>query len=182
MAHIELSQPLPGIVGLLVTQPQTGEVLTDLAELILRQRQSPTFTSAEREMVAAYVSYLNNCVFCSESHAGAANAHAGVDGFAQSVWQDMEKNAPSAKMRALLAIAKKVQSLNFKQVTKADVEAALELGATESDVHDAILISAAFCMYNRYVDGLGTLCPPRGHVMYQEMGKDLAFKGYKRER
>ena len=182
MSHIKLSHPLPGIAGLLVTETQTAGPLTDLAEMILRTRASKTFPSAEREMVAAYVSYLNNCVFCSESHAGAANAHAGKANYAQSVWQEMEMNAPSDKMRALLTIAKKVQSTNFKSVTKDDVMNAQKLGATEQDVHDTVLIAAAFCMYNRYVDGMGTLCPPRNDPAYAAMGQDLAFKGYKRER
>ena len=40
-----------------------------------------------------------------------------------------------------------------------DVTAALESGATDLEIHDAVLIAAAFCMYNRYVDGLATCAP-----------------------
>lgn len=181
MSHIELSHPLPGIGGLLVTRQDTAGPLTDLAEMLLRTNASETFTSAEREMVAAYVSWLNECVFCSESHAAAANHHAKNDKFAQTVWDEQFK-APSARMEKLLAIAKKVQSMNFKSVSKADVEAAKELGATEKDIHDTVLIAAAFCMYNRYVDGLGTICPPRNDQMYKMMGAELADVGYKRAR
>jgi hypothetical protein len=41
------------------------------------------------------------------------------------------------------------------------------------EIHDAVLIAAAFCMYNRYVDGLATVAPadPRA---YDEMGARVA--------
>ena len=52
----------------------------------------------------------------------------------------------------------------------ADVGAARAQGATDIEIHDTVLIAAAFCMYNRYVDGLGTW-QPRDESMYAEMGK-----------
>lgn len=65
----------------------------------------------------------------------------------------------SPKLRALLIIAGKVQQ-GGPQVTAADVAAARAEGATDIEIHDTVLIAAAFCMYNRYVDGLGTFAPP----------------------
>ena len=32
-------------------------------------------------------------------------------------------------------------------------------GATDLEIHDTVLIAAAFCMMNRYVDGLATTAP-----------------------
>jgi uncharacterized peroxidase-related enzyme len=180
MSHMKLTHPLPGIAGLLVTRTDTATPLTDLAEMLLR-KSTPTFSSVDRELVASYVSFLNNCIFCSESHGGAANHYADQSDFAQKVWMDAEKNAPSDRTRALLAIAKKVQSTDFK-VGKDLVQKALDFGATENDVHDTVLIAAAFCMYNRYVDGMGTTCAPRGDASYVAMGRDLAVDGYKRKR
>ncbi len=62
-------------------------------------------------------------------------------------------------------------------VTGADVDAARSLGATDLEIHDTVLIAASFCMYNRYVDGLGTL-QPQNPEMYAQMGKRLADQGY----
>jgi hypothetical protein len=45
------------------------------------------------------------------------------------------------------------------------------------EIHDTVLIAAAFSMYNRYVDGLGTV-QPDDPGMYEQMGKHLAEKGY----
>ncbi|MGA2051532.1 MAG: carboxymuconolactone decarboxylase, partial [Terracidiphilus sp.] len=78
--------------------------------------------------------------------------------------------------KALLAIAGKVQQ-DGKLVTTADVEAARKYGATDLEIHDTVLIAAAFCMYNRYVDGLGTW-QPSDPEMYAQMGRHLADEGY----
>ncbi len=42
-----------------------------------------------------------------------------------------------------------------KKVTDADIASARNAGATDVEIHDTVLIAAAFCMFNRYVD-LGT--------------------------
>ena len=55
-------------------------------------------------------------------------------------------------------------------MTTADVEAARNLGATDLEIHDTVLIAAAFCMYNRYVDGLGTE-QPDDEALYRERGR-----------
>jgi hypothetical protein len=57
------------------------------------------------------------------------------------------------------------------------VEAARTKGATDRDIHDTVLIAAAFCMFNRYVDGLATW-QPDDPEMYKQMGKRLATTGY----
>jgi alkylhydroperoxidase family enzyme len=84
--------------------------------------------------------------------------------------------AISAKMKALLAIAGKVQQ-DGKLVTAADVQAARKEGATDLEIHDAVLIAAAFCMYNRYVDGLATE-QPDNEALYRERGRRVARDGY----
>lgn len=82
----------------------------------------------------------------------------------------------SAKMRALLVIAGKVQQ-SGKLVTDDDIAEARKYGATDRDIHDTVLIAATFCMFNRYVDGLATLTPtdPKD---YELMGKRMATMGY----
>jgi len=84
----------------------------------------------------------------------------------------------SSKLKALLAIAGSVQQ-GGKAVTPADIAAAKAAGATDVEIHDAILIAAAFCMFNRYVDGLAMLTPvdPR---LYDAMGQRMAQEGYVR--
>ena len=84
----------------------------------------------------------------------------------------------SDKLRALLAIAGKVQE-SGRLVTTADVEKARAEGATDREIHDTVLIAAAFSMYNRYVDGLATFTPT-DETLYDQMGERLAKQGYVR--
>jgi uncharacterized peroxidase-related enzyme len=176
MPHIKLPENEFGIVSLMKAYPETAKPLNELAERLL-SRETPTYSKAERETVASYVSYLNQCVFCSESHAAAADHHWKHPGLSKAVWEAPQAAPISDRLRAHLQIAAKVQK-QAGSVTSDDVRRALELGATESDVHDTVLIAAAFCMYNRYVDGLATVAPPRGHQGYIEAGRRLAEAGY----
>jgi hypothetical protein len=79
-------------------------------------------------------------------------------------------------MKALLAVAGKEQK-SGKQVTTEDIARAREQGASDKEIHDTVLIAAAFCMFNRYVDGLATW-QPRDPEIYREIGKVTSKLGY----
>lgn len=176
MAHIQLPKDIPGIVGPMMAYPKTAKPLNALAEQLL-VHETKTLSKADREIIAAYVSYLNQCVFCSETHGAVADAWLNQPGFVSQVWQNPETANISAKLKSLLKIAKRVQE-DPKTVSSELIENAKSLNATEEDIHDTVLIAAAFCMFNRYVDGLQTLTPPRGFPGYAEMGKQLTQTGY----
>lgn len=157
MPHIELSSAEPGIRGLLSYRPETGRPLSELADALLRG-PGPLDTG-ERELIASYVSALNQCRYCSASH-GACAAALLPDGLSlvEQVHADPATAPVTDRLRALLAIAAAVREGGLS-VTPALVTAAREAGATDLEIHDTVLIAAAFCMYNRYVDGLGTVAP-----------------------
>jgi hypothetical protein len=62
-------------------------------------------------------------------------------------------------------------------VTDDDVAAAREHGATDTETHDTVLIAAAFCMFNRYVDGLATWAPT-DPAAYEGIGRRIVDHGY----
>ena len=131
--------------------------MRELAEVLLRAPS--TLTSGEREMIAAFVSSRNDCAFCHASHRAAAAHHlVGNYELVDAVKRDPQTAPITNKLKALLTIAGKVQQ-GGKQVTGADIERARVEGATDLEIHDTVLIAAAFCMYNRYVDGLATVTP-----------------------
>lgn len=147
-----------------------------LAETLLRGDASP-LTRGERELIAAYTSSLNDCTFCCSSHSAAARHQLSDPDIVNAVLRDAESAPVSEKMKSLLAIAKKVQQ-GGRGVGDDEVARARKAGAGDREIHDAVLISAAFCMYNRYVDGLRTFAPA-DEGLYDEMGKMLATQGYK---
>jgi uncharacterized peroxidase-related enzyme len=177
MPHISLPEGLPGITSGFAFRPETAKPMRELAEVLLRGPN--TLTSAEREMIATLVSDRNDCHFCQASHRAAAAHH--LDGnyeIVDAVKRDFNSAPVPAKLKALMAIAAKVQE-SGKQVTAADVERARTTGATDIEIHDAVLIAAAFSMFNRYVDGLATLTP-RDENAYDQMGQRMAKEGYVR--
>jgi uncharacterized peroxidase-related enzyme len=175
MAHIKVPEGVPGIRSLVMFRPDTGKHLYDLAHVLLRE-PSP-LTPAERELIASYVSSRNNCNFCMNSHAAAARELFGSDRHVVDCVIDNINEAPlDPKMKALLNIAGKVQQ-GGRFVTEEDIRTAREQGATHRDIHDTVLIAAAFSMFNRYVDGLASLTPADPKA-YEEMGKRMTTVGY----
>ena len=174
-AHIALNNPYPGITGLMEFRKETAPPLNELAETLLRGPSS--LTSGERELIATLVSSRNDCLFCQSCHGAAAAHHLEGDyDLVDAVKRDFESADVSPKMKALLNIASKVQ-MSGKLVTAADIARAKAEGATDLELHDTVLIAAAFCMYNRYVDGLGTWAPTEREA-YFSSGKRLAEIGY----
>jgi uncharacterized peroxidase-related enzyme len=177
--HIHLP-PLPGIVGLLIEHPQTAGPLNGLADALLRGPSS--LTPTERETIAAYVSARNECTFCAQTHAAVARRLASATPAADvvdDVLRHGERAEVGPKLQALLAIAEKVR-VDGRSVSGPDVERAREAGADDRAIHDTVLIAAAFCMYNRYVDGLATLTPDQPET-YARRATTLAEGGYLQE-
>ncbi|GAB3700571.1 carboxymuconolactone decarboxylase family protein [Spirosoma flavus] len=177
MPHIQLLEGLPGIMGPMTFSPETTKPLNALADVLLRTNASESFTQAERELVASYTSKRNDCLFCSNCHGAVADYLFGPENqVVAKTWEDPNTAPISDKMKALLAIAGSVQ-VGGQYVTPEQIAAAREQGATDRDIHDTVLIAAAFSMFNRYVDGLATWAPePR--EAYSEMGQMLATHGY----
>ncbi|MFZ1941583.1 MAG: peroxidase-related enzyme [Terracidiphilus sp.] len=174
MPHIKLPEDLPGISSGFAFRPETAKPMRELANILLHEPNS--LTPGERELIAAHVSARNHCYFCYSSHAAVASSHLGDASVVEKVKADYLSAPVSPKLKALLAIAGKVQQ-DGKLVTAADVDAARKEGATNLEIHDTVLIAAAFSMYNRYVDGLGTW-QPENPAMYAQMGEQLAKAGY----
>ena len=136
-----------------------------------------TLTRGERELIATYVSHLNDCFFCQNAHGGIAQHYLQCDmQFVDDIKKDYEAMPISNKIKALLSIAASVQK-GGKNVTPEQVEIAKTQGATDKEIHDTVLIAALFCMCNRYVDGLGTSAP-QDRQFYIERGARRAEEGY----
>lgn len=174
MAHINLPEGYPGISAGFTFRPETAKPLRELADILLHQPNA--LAPGERELIAAYVSSGNCTTFCVLSHSAAAASHLGDPSIVEKVKADFLTAPISPKLKALLVIAGKVRE-DGKLVTETDVHAARILGATDIEIHDTVLIAAAFSMFNRYVDGLGTW-QPTDPEMYKQMGKHLAEEGY----
>lgn len=175
MAHIQLPDGLPGIRGPMALRPETSKPLNELAEVLLRADNS--LSRGERELIATHVSYLNDCFFCQNAHGGLVQHYLSCNLEQMDEMKISPDTAPiSEKMKALLSIAGSVQK-GGKYVTVEQIEKAKNGGATDMEIHDTVLIAAAFCMFNRYVDGLGTWAP-EDRLFYVNRAKSRAEEGY----
>jgi uncharacterized peroxidase-related enzyme len=176
MPHIALEDHLPGITGLLEYSKGTAQPIRDLTQFLLRGPS--TLTEAERELIATVVSYGNECTFCTTAHTAAADLLSGESQTAEKVKQDIDTAPVSEKMKALLTIASLTRQ-SGKSVTPDIINKAKDAGATDIEIHDTVLIAALFCLYNRYVDGLGTALPA-DPAYYNVLADRLVNHGYTR--
>ncbi|MCY1140871.1 peroxidase-related enzyme [Actinoplanes sp. Pm04-4] len=178
MAYIDLGVDEtadPGIRGLLRYRPETGRPLMELAEVLLRGPS--TLSRGERELIASYVSGLNDCGYCTNSHGAFAAAQLDEGRpLVEQVRADPSSAPISDKLKALLRIAAATRNSGH-DVTPDLIAQAREAGATDAEVHDVVLIAAAFSMFNRYVDALGTLAP-EDPAPYEAAAPRIVENGY----
>jgi uncharacterized peroxidase-related enzyme len=170
--YIQLDQQYPGIVSLFMFDKGVSKHLSGFAQEIMR-RPSP-LSVGERELIAAFVSKLNECEFCYKSHSSCAFETLNHPEWVQEVINEEYVEGLPMKLRSLLCIAADVQSLDREHLP-ISTRWAKEQGATDQEIHDTVIVASFFCMCNRYVDGLGTTFVPGEEV---QGGKSLAKYGY----
>ena len=177
---------VPGILAAIRLTPGLGVHLRGLAdELLVNDFPGATLRRAEREMLATAVSAGNDCFYCMDSHGAFATALLERDGATEHVpLVDVIKRGSSEglddKMQALLQISRTVRRQPL-DLTAVDVANARAAGATDADVQLAVLIAAAFSMYNRMVDGFRATTPPTAEA-YRSRAAEIAEHGYSDQR
>jgi uncharacterized peroxidase-related enzyme len=174
---------VPGIIAAMSLSPGLAVHLRGLAnELLVKEFPGATLGRAEREFIATAVSGANECFYCMDSHGAfalelmretrdAPSARALVEGLKTG-----DDAGLSSKMRALVDIARTVQRRS-RDLTRDDVASAVRAGATDADTQLTVLIAAAFCMYNRMVDGLRARTPESADA-YSARATEIAAHGY----
>jgi len=175
MPFVPVEEHLPGITGLLEYRRDTAKPIRELTQFLLRGPS--TLTPGERELIAALVSHRNECRFCSSAHTAVADLLLGESDTTIKIKTNIREAPLSDKMKALLNIAALVQ-ISGKSVTPEAITDAKNAGATDTEIHDTVLIAALFCLYNRYVDGLATVAPD-DPLFYKNLAERIA-KGYHR--
>jgi uncharacterized peroxidase-related enzyme len=177
---------VPGILAAIRLTPALGVHLRGLAdELLVNDFPGATLRRAEREMLATAVSAGNDCFYCMDSHGAFANVLLERSGATELVpLVDALKQGSSDgfddKMQALLHIARTVRR-EPRELTAAEVATAEAAGATDADVQLAVLIAAAFSMYNRMVEGFRAKTPPTAEA-YRARAVEIAEHGYSDQR
>lgn len=175
MPHVNLTSTYPGITGLLEDHPEPGAPIRDLTQYILRGPN--TLTEGERELIASVVCVGNECQFCSTAHVTTAARYMDSVEQVHAILSNPFAGGVSPRIAHLLEIAGVVRSGG--SVPDEMIASARNAGATDTEIHDTVLIAALFSLYNRYVDGLKTDLP--SDASYYDMLADrLTTTGYVR--
>jgi uncharacterized peroxidase-related enzyme len=173
---------VPGILAAIRLTPGLGVHLRGLAdELLVNDFPGTTLQRYEREMLATAVSAENDCFYCMDSHGAFANAlleRSGEADLAPLVdgLKARSSDGFDPKMQALLHIARVVRA-EPRALTQAETQAALDAGGTDADVQLAVMIAAAFSMYNRLVEGFRARTPPTPEA-FRARAAEIAEYGY----
>lgn len=154
------------------TFPEASRPLLDYHEVLMRGPSD--LTVAERELIAAYVSGLNDCGYCHGVHAVTAARFGVEDNLLTDLLADFESAAVDERLRPVLAYVAKL-TVTPDRITPSDAEAVLSAGWSEKALHDAVSICGLFNLMNRLVSGLGITA---GQDYFETSGDRLAEGGY----
>jgi uncharacterized peroxidase-related enzyme len=164
--------PDAGVRHILQMNKPVGRELVRLHETLLRG-DSP-LTPAQRELIAAYVSGLNECQYCFGVHAETASQFGVPEEQLRKMLFNLGDVQLEYRMRVLLDYVRRL-TLAPHQLVQADADAVFAAGWSERALHDAILTTCLFNFMNRLLDGHG--CTGNTQI-YEERGQALARDGY----
>lgn len=153
----------------------------ELARPLIRYQQqllrgpSP-LSIQERELIAAFVSGLNACRFCSGVH-GSVAARFGIDvAVLEPLLTGREPNGVPKKLSVLLDYLRKL-TLAPSRIARADAEAVFAVGWDETAMFHAVAICGLFNFFNRLVDGLGIDASEADFDAIAEGLHDIGYEG-----
>ncbi len=172
MPFLKSLPPDCGVRQILQMNKAAGRALVELHQAVLRS-DSP-LTPAQHELIAAYVSGLNECQYCYGVHSETARAF-GVDkALLHAMLFTPDEAEIDANMRPLLEYVRKL-TLGPHQLVQADADAVFAAGWSERALHDAVLTTCLFNFMNRLLEGHG--CKGSADV-YAARGQALKDSGY----
>lgn len=117
-------------------------------------RADSPLSQGEREMIAAYVSGLNQCSYCHGTHVVFAEAHGVPADTLDALLTDLDAAPVDGRLKPILRYCRKLTETPHAMV-KADALAVFDAGWPEAALEDAIHVTALFALYNRLIDGHG---------------------------
>jgi uncharacterized peroxidase-related enzyme len=172
MSFLKSLPPEGGLLQIFQAFPDAARPLIAYHEVLLRG-ESP-FSTAERELIAAYVSGLNGCRYCHAVHAQTAvELRIGADVIPELL-ATAQAERVDLRVRTVIAFVRKL-TLSPDSITAADAETVFAAGWDDRALHDATAICALFNLMNRLVNGLGV---ERDEKYTQMAAQRLARGGY----
>ncbi|MFI1917237.1 carboxymuconolactone decarboxylase family protein [Nocardia sp. NPDC020380] len=167
-------QPLPDAAKLVFYRP---DFYGDRAKRFTHEamRGPSAWSVADRELMAAFVSKVNECAFCVGAHTATAGRADQDAARVRAVLADVESAPIQDGLRATLRMLAKLTRQGTVSVE--DMRDVLAAGVTPRQVEDALAVCAAFNITNRLADAFGfEQLSPAG---YEAGAKYLLRRGYR---
>jgi uncharacterized peroxidase-related enzyme len=146
--------------------------LMQLHQILMRAEDSP-FSVGERELIAAYVSGVASCQYCSGSHGKVAEQFGIEAGIIQDLLEDVDKSGVADNLKPIFKFVK-IVTLDPTKIVQADIDAVLDAGWSERALYDALMVCCTFSFVNRMVGAIGLEINPDG----SQRSLDMLMKGY----
>jgi len=156
---------VPGILKCLSARPDFLKQSVDFSNTI--QFSEGYLTRRHKEMIGSYVSYLNSCPYCLDSHAFFLKVQGADDQTMQAfVEGNLEKADLTEAERALMKYVELVSKAAYR-TTPEDVQQLRDAGWKEEQIAEAVYIIALFAMLNRIANAFGV--PVQNYVAMGRM-------------
>ena len=143
--------------------------LIDLHQILMRSEDSP-FSTAERELLAAFVSGTNSCKYCTGAHSATAMEFGVEEKLITDLLTDIETAEIYEKFKPIFEFIKKL-TLEPTKIVQSDADKVFDAGWSERALYDAIIICCTWSFMNRFVEGLGLSVIPEQFSMEGKMLK-----------
>jgi uncharacterized peroxidase-related enzyme len=167
-------QPTPEVVKLVMYRPDFFG--THMKEVTHEAMRGPSAWSVgDRELMAAFVSKMNNCEFCIKAHSAVAARAYHDEAKVSGALSDLETAVIGEPLRATLRMLRKLTRVHAVNVD--DMRAVLAAGASVDQIEDALAVCFAFNTMNRLADAFKFFVP--GPKTFEAGAKFLLARGYR---
>jgi len=144
---------VPGILKCFSSSPELHRKVMDLSSILLFSEGR--LGRRRKEMIATYVSALNSCPYCLDSHGFFLRVHGAPNEVVSTLLAgDLHCDAMDVSERALLEFVRKVNAEAFK-ITPEDVLHLSTFGWSNDQIAEAAHIASAFAFFNRVASSFG---------------------------
>lgn len=141
--------PVPEVVKLVMYRPEFfGDHMKKVTHEVMRGTSQ--WSVGDRELMAAVVSRVNQCEFCTKAHVAVSSKAYEDPAKVSAVLEDLENAPIDEPLRATLRMLQKLTSQ--RRVDPEDMRAVLDAGASREQIKDALGIAFAFNTMNRLAD------------------------------
>lgn len=165
--------PLPDAARLVFYRPDFYGV--PAKQFTQRAMRGPSLWSVgDRELMAAYISRINECAFCIKAHSAvSALAYDDIDKI-EKVFADLKTAPIDPQLRATLAMLGKLTREHH--INADDIQAVMTAGVSPQQIEDALAVCFAFNVTNRLADAFGFFVP--SDDAFEAGAKYLMKRGY----